>query len=138
MSRGSRISWICCVLDKLFENKKLSVWIPLATAAVMYVLFLIFGDMPEKWQLALGTMIVAPIWYGGVYLVFLMQIQNPGCPAKFLDIFLFAAVFVFGFSAVSMSIQFLADMKNNFSASLITGLESWSVFTLVHYKHKQE
>ena len=36
------------ILDKMFENKKLAILIPILISALMYVLFIIFGTAEDK------------------------------------------------------------------------------------------
>ena len=75
------------ILDKLFENKKLAMLIPIITAAVVYLLFVLFGKGEDKLNLVITIPIVCVFWFFGVFLIFLMQVKNAMCPEKFLDFF---------------------------------------------------
>ena len=47
------------LLDKMFENKKLSLIIPIVTALLIYLLFVLFGTAEDKTNL----IIITPVSY---------------------------------------------------------------------------
>ena len=57
------------LLDKMFENKKLSLIIPMAIALLMYLLFILFGTAEDKTNLMIVTPIVSVIGFFGIFLV---------------------------------------------------------------------
>ena len=51
------------ILDKLFENKKLAFWIPIAFAAVAYLLFALFCSSENKGEDLIGLLILTVAWF---------------------------------------------------------------------------
>ena len=123
------------ILDKLFENKKLAFWIPIAFAAVIYLLFVLFGTGEDKWELLIITPFVCAFWYFGVFLVVFMQVKNPMCPEGFLD---FAELlFVFCFTAYSIigTLGFIfGGCQSSIASVICAAAVSYSSISWAHSK----
>lgn len=124
------------LLDRVFSNRKAAIIAPLVTAAVMYLLFLLFGQGEDKVNLLLELLLVSVIWYWGVYFIFWIQTKNSSCPEWFLDWSELLALAVFGLGAVNFGVQFLFHMAGNFAPSLCPAIITWSAIALVHGKRK--
>lgn len=124
------------LLDRIFSNRKAAIIVPLVTAAVMYLLFVLFGQGADKMELLLVVPFVSVFWYGGVYFIFWIQTKNPACLEWFFDFAELMALVVFGLGSVSFGLQFLVNMANNFVFSLCPGIITWSAIALVHGKRK--
>ena len=46
------------ILDKMFENRKLSILIPILVSVLLYLLFIIFGVAEDKMNIIIATPIV--------------------------------------------------------------------------------
>ena len=87
-------------LDKIFNNKKVTIFIPIIISLLIYILFVIFGTGEDKSNFMFIIPIISIFWYFGVFLVVYIQIKNPLCPEKFLDFFVFIATIFFSIGAV--------------------------------------
>ncbi len=123
-------------LDSLFKNKKLALITPIISAIVIYILFVLFYQGADKSTLLILTPIVSAIAYAGIYLVFFIQLKNPMCPSRFLDVFELLALIVFGLGSVTNLISFITNMNENFSVIICIGMIVWSVVSLIHNKRK--
>lgn len=70
-------------LDKIFENKKLSILVPLISAVIVYLLFVLFGISEDKLRLIIITPILSAFWLFGVFVVIYIQVKNKICPEWF-------------------------------------------------------
>ena len=126
------------ILDKLFENKKFSMLIPIISAAVIYLLFVLFGTGDDKWELVIITPIVCAFWYFGVFLVVFMQVKNPMCPEGFLN---FAELlFVFCFTAYSIigTLGFIfGGCQSSIASVICAAMVSYSSISWAHSKREK-
>ena len=126
------------ILDKLFENKKLAFWIPIAFAAVIYLLFVLFGTGEDKWELLIITPIVCAFWYFGVFLVVFMQVKNPMCPEGFLNFV--ELLFVFCFTAYSIigALGFIfGGCQSSIALVICAAAVSYSSISWAHSKREK-
>lgn len=73
------------ILDKLFQNKKLSIIIPILIAFIMYLLSGFFAEAEDKIDLIITTPICCAVWFFGVFLIIFVQVKNSACPEWFLN-----------------------------------------------------
>ena len=125
------------VLDKLHGSKWARI-IPILTAVVMYILFLIFGAPEQKLFLAIAAPVMSAIWYAGVYFILYFQFKNPMCSSKVLDLFMLLPTLMFGLSAFSLLITFLSDLQYGFTIGLMLTLVTWSAISLVYSKRSEK
>ena len=125
------------ILDKLHSSKWARI-IPILTAAVMYILFLLFGGPEQKLFLAIAAPAMSAIWYAGVYFILYFQVKNPMCSSKALDLFMLIPTLLFGLSAVSLLITFLSDLQYGFTIGLMLTLVTWSAISLVFSKRGEK
>ena len=85
----------------MFQNKKLSILIPIFTSTLLYLLFIIFGVSEDKMNIIIATPIAAAFWFFGVFFVIYIQVKNSNCPEGFLNfieqLLIYSGAF-FGFS----------------------------------------
>ena len=124
------------LLDKIFANRRAAIVAPLLTAALMYLLYVLFGQAEDKANWLIKTPIISLIAYGGVYFVLWLQIKNPACPEGFLNFMELMALLVFGLGAVIFGVQFFMNIASGFTPTLCIAIISWSAVALVHGKRK--
>ena len=124
------------LLDKLFKRKHLSFWTPIFVAALLYILFLIFGQNPDKNDIILKAPLIALLWFGGVFLVMGVQLRNPSCSAKTMDIFEICLVLYSLWSAAVCIISFLMNVQSGFLHVTLAALITWSATSLIHNLRK--
>ena len=73
------------LLDKLFGNKKQTISLALAVAAVGYVLSLLFGDSSAAEDAFYRPVVTGIVVFVGLYLVMVSQLKNPLCTASFMN-----------------------------------------------------
>ena len=74
------------LLDKMFENKKLPILIPILTSVLLYLLFIIFGMAEDKMNITIATPIASVFWFFGAFLIVFVQVKNKNCPEVFLNL----------------------------------------------------
>ena len=122
------------ILDRLFANKKLAFWLPLILATGAYLLFVLFGESPDKNELLILTPIITVFAYFGLFLVVFIQVKNPLCPEKFLDFVEIFFVIGLGLVAVLLFIFFLASGFQNFNFAICVCCVSYSAISWAHGK----
>ena len=124
------------ILDKLFENKKLSMLIPIITAAVVYLLFVLFGTSDDKVNVIITTPIVCVFWFFGVFLITFFQVKNSMCPEKFLDFFELMATVVFVSCALVNMITFFINGFQDLGV-ICPGAVTYSAVAWAHSKREK-
>lgn len=124
------------LLDRLFSNRKAAIIVPIITAAVMYLLFVLFGQVEDKINWIWMIPIFSAICYGSGYFVLWIQLKNPFCSDWFLDLAELLCLAVFGLGAVSFMLRFLVNMATGFVPMLCPAILTWSAVALVDGKRK--
>lgn len=124
------------LLDKMFADRKAAIVVPLVTATVVFLLYVLFGQAEDKVNWLIMTPIISLIAYAGVYFVLWLQIKNPSCSEGFLNFMELMVVLVFGLGAVIFGVQFLMNLASGFTPALCIGIISWSAVALAHGKRK--
>ncbi len=122
------------ILDKLFDNKKLSLFVPIVISILVYLLFIIFGTAEEKTKLMIITPILSAICFFGVFLVIFIQVKNSICPEWFLNFFELLATIAFGIYAIIGVISFIASGFQNFNIGMCLGFIVYSAISWAHSK----
>ena len=125
------------ILDKLFENKKLAFWAPIAFVAFIYLLFLLFGTAEDKTSLLTITPIVTVVWLFGSFLVVFVQVKNTRCPEWFLNLFELMAVVMFTVYGFVDTISFIVSGFQNFSPTIGAGIVTYSSISWAHSKREK-
>jgi hypothetical protein len=121
-------------LDKIFNNKKATIFIPIIISLLIYILFIIFGTGEEKNNFMVIIPIISTFWYFGVFFVVFIQIKNPLCPDKFLDFFEFVATIFFSIGGVVFTILALMNRMQNFNPVTIPACLTFSALSWAHSK----
>ena len=121
-------------LDFIFGFRRITFFVPIVLAVVFYVVFVIFGDIPDKRILLKTAPVVSLVAFGGVFLVFFVQLKNPMCPSWFLDMMETMTFVIFGIQAISLTVTFLLDIEKSFFVGLPLSYTILSVLPLIHNK----
>ncbi len=122
------------ILDKMFQNKKLSFFLPLAIAVLIYSLFALFGTAEDKSNLLITVPIGCVFWFFGVFLIVFIQVKNSMCPEWFLNLFELLAVVIFSASSFIRTISFIISGFQNFDSGLCLGMVTFSAVSWAHSK----
>jgi len=122
------------ILDKMFDNKKLSIGIPVLVSALLYLLFMAFGVAEDKMNVIIATPIAAAFWFFGVFLVVYVQVKNPHCPEGFLDFFELVATLAFGIYSVAEAISVVISGFQSFTPLTAAGLLTYGAIAWAHSK----
>lgn len=121
-------------IDRIFNSRKTTMFIPIIISLVLYVLFLVFGSSEEKNNFLIIIPIISIFWYFGVFLVIFIQIKNPLCPEKFLDFFEFIATIFFSIGSSVLVILSLINGLQNFNPATIPACLTISSLSWAHSK----
>ena len=122
------------ILDKMFENKKLAILIPILISASLYLLFIIFGVAEDKMNIIIATPIAAAFWFFGAFLVVYVQVKNKSCPEGFLNFVEFVATLIFGIYSIVDAIAVVISGFQNFTPITAAGLLSYASIAWAHSK----
>ena len=122
------------ILDKMFENKKLSIAIPITISALLYLLFIIFGTAEDKINIIIATPIAAIFWFFGVFLVVYIQVKNKRCPEGFLNFIEFFAALCFGIYSIISIISLLISGFQAFTPLTSAGVLTYASISWAHSK----
>ena len=120
-------------LDKIFNNRKATIFIPIIIALLIYILLILFSTGEERNIYAIIVPIISVFCYFGVFFVIYIQIKNPLCPQKFLDFFEVLATIVFSIAAVLFTILGLINDVQNLVFVILACL-AFSSLSWVHSK----
>lgn len=126
------------ILDKLFQNKKASIIVPITVAAICYILFIIFSKSADKVNEIIATPIACLVWFFGLFLIIYFQVKNPICPEWFLNILELLVVFVFCIPSVFDLVSFITSGFQNFNLGMCLCLVSYSATALAHSKRAKQ
>ena len=126
------------ILDKMFGNKKLAFWIPIAFATLVYLLFLLFGTAEDKNELLISTPIVTLLWLFGIFFIVFVQVKNPRCPEWFLNFAELMSVVIFALSGFIEVISFVISGFQNFSPLICLGIITYSSISWAHNKRTKK
>ncbi len=122
------------ILDKMFENKKLAILIPILISALMYLLFIIFGVAEDKINIIIAAPIASVFWFFGVFLVVYLQVKNKRCPEGFLNSVEFAAALFFGIYSIVDAISVVISGFQSFTPITAAGLLTYASIAWAHSK----
>lgn len=122
------------ILDKMFENKKLSILIPILISASLYLLFIIFGVAEDKINIVIATPIAAVFWFFGAFLVVYIQVKNKRCPEGFLNIVEFVSTLIFGIYSIVDAISVVISGFQGFTPITAVGLLTYASMAWAHSK----
>ena len=118
----------------MFENKKLSLIIPITIALFMYLLFVFFGTSEDKTNMIIITPVMSAFWFFCVFFIFFIQVKNPSCPELFLNVFELLTIVFFSIYTIVGIVSFLFSGFQNFSYGLCLGPATYSAVSWAHNK----
>ena len=122
------------ILDKMFQNKKLSILIPIFTSTLLYLLFIIFGVSEDKMNIIIATPIAAAFWFFGVFFVIYIQVKNSNCPEGFLNFIELMAILFFGVFSIIDTISVVISGFQSFTPITVAGLLTYAAVSWAHSK----
>lgn len=124
------------ILDFLFKRKVLSAVVPLLCAALVYLVFILFGEGTDKLQVIGIVPVVCSFIFGGMFLILYIQVKNPLCPDAFLDFGELFFLTFFSLVTIPNIVMFFINVKEGFTVSSLFGFIIWSAVSVVHNKRK--
>ena len=121
-------------LDAMFVNKKLSILIPLLSAAAVYLLFLLFGMSDEKINILLRTPFLSALCFFVVFLIIFIQVKNASCPEWFLNLAELLFTIAPGICSVIGVVSFVISGFQDFDESICIGMVIYSAISWAHSK----
>ena len=106
--------WAAKVLERIYGNKKLSIFLPLALWALMLLLELAFSEAPH--QEVLQALLISVFMYPGVLLVLGSQLINPFCKPNFMDFAVLFCTVPYGLYALLGLGQLLFHLKDGLAS----------------------
>ena len=122
------------LLDKMFENKRLSIVIPILSSLLLYLLFIFWGMVEDKVNIIIATPIASVFCFFGVFLVVYIQVRNKRCPDAFINFFELLATVAFSIFSVAEAISFIISGFQNFSPLTCAGLLTYAAVSWAHSK----
>ncbi len=122
------------ILDKMFQNKKLSILIPILISVFLYLSFIIFGVAEDKMNIIIATPIASVFWFFGVFFVVYVQVKNKSCPEGFLNFAEFFATFFFGIYSIVDAISVVISGFQSFTPITAAGLLTYASIAWAHSK----
>lgn len=124
------------VLDFLFKRKVLSAVVPLLCAALLFLIFVLFGKNPDKSELISVVPVVCMMLWGGMFFILYFQVKNPFCSDTFLDFGELLFLIGISLSSIPNIIMFLINVEEGFTISSCLGFVVWSAISVVHNKRR--
>ena len=109
--------WAGRVLERIYSNKRLSIFGPLALGAAMLLLYWIFSEAPDKMEQLQIQLIASAVMYPGMLLVLGSQLRNPQVKPNFMDFVLILVTVVCGLNALYGIYQLVFHLKGGFVPS---------------------
>ncbi len=106
--------WMARILERIYGNTGAAVFAPLAVCAVMMLLYLIFGEAPDKMEQLRVSLITMAFSYFGILLVLGTQLINPMCKPRFMDFVVLFVTAIYGLHTVVGLFQLLFHLKGGF------------------------
>ncbi|MBO5231670.1 MAG: hypothetical protein J6B88_03505 [Clostridia bacterium] len=115
-------------------NKKLSVIIPIVSAGIMYILYLIFGVAENKINMLLITPIVSLLAFWGVFLILFIIFKSSLPSAKYKTFIKYFFLICFVFYALFSGVSFIMNVKSGFSPIICICMVSCGAVAFAHKK----
>ena len=128
--------WAGRVLERIFANRKLSIFGPLGVGAAIVLLFLIFGQKPDKMILIQKTLIASVFMYFGTLLVLGIQIFNSMCSPGFMDGSILFLTSFLGLASVFTLVMDLLHLNDGFDPGHAVPFVMLSAIALIQSRRK--
>ncbi len=111
------------ILDFLSEKSNIIILTMLSLNLIFLALFLILGDHPDKFNILISSIIISPIVYGMIRLMFFIFKKNPMCPSKYIDFMSLFFMFGAGIGLFIIEvIEFITLFPNGFNPGFFVSL----------------
>ena len=124
-------------LDKIFSYSKIEYAVLAAIGVVTYILFWIFGDMPEKTTVGMIVPFFAAVVFGVLYFGLYISVRSPLCPMRFFDVFEVFILGAFCFTTVNALIIFFSNMAENYILGIPAALSGLAALIFFHNNRKK-
>lgn len=118
------------LLDILVSKSTIIIVAYALFAAVLWTLFLLFGDDPEKTKILILAPVIAVILYGFVRLLFFIFKKNPMVPGIYIDLISIVLLAVSVLSLGTVLLNFIVYFPNGFFPSI--GAELGLISGILH------
>ena len=125
------------ILDKLFQNTKLSIIIPIVISVVTYLLFAIFGKSDNKTDLLIMTPIVAVFLFFGDFLVMFFAIKSGG-PEWLVNLFVLLTTITWTLGAIRELIIFCLSGFQTFEYVTSAAFVVYAAVSWAYSKRKKQ
>ena len=123
--------WAAQVLERVYGRKWLTVLIPLAVAAVMMVVYVLFSAAPDRAEQAVNALVSMVFVCVGISAVLGTQLINPACSAKFMDIVILLATAIYGLHGIRGIFALVFSLKDGFQPGYAVSCVIISVLALL-------
>lgn len=104
-------------IDALVNKSPVITSVLIAKLALLWLLFIIFADTPDKTTILIAAPILPIIIYGFVRLMFLIIIKNPLASSKVIDIYSIFFIFASFLFLLTTILNIASDFPNGFYPS---------------------
>ncbi|MBQ3547885.1 MAG: hypothetical protein IJA44_05380 [Clostridia bacterium] len=125
------------ILDKLFQNTKLSIIIPIIISVVTYLLFALFGKSDNKTDLLIMTPIVAVFLFFGGFLVMFFAIKSGG-PEWLVNLFVLLTTITWTLGAIRELIIFCLSGFQTFEYVTSAAFVVYAAVSWAYSKRKKQ
>lgn len=123
------------ILDAVASKSKILTIVSCSVTAVLWLLFLIFGNNPDKIFVLTVTPIMSLFLYGFVRFALAFQAKMPLVPSSFTDFGVAFFIVVMTFAWFSMVYSFIAYFPNGFYTN--TGIVTAVFSAVLHFQKKR-
>ena len=120
------------ILNKMFKNKKLSIFLPIAIAVLLYLMFIVFGTTEDKIKLMISTLIQFAVCFFAMFLIVFIQVKNSICPEWFLNLIELFFIISSGIYAIVGIVIFVVSGFQNLNDGTYTGFIIYSAVSWAH------
>lgn len=128
--------WAGRVLERFYFCIKVNIFGPLVLAAVILLLFLVFGENPDKWVLVRDSLILGALMYAAMLLMMGTQLRNPRCSPRAMDNYMLFFTAGCAFAVVQQVPRFLLHLRDGFDIGLPAICTCLSALALVQSRRK--
>ena len=118
------------LLDLLVTKSTVTIVAYALFAAVLWTLFLLFGDDPEKTKILILAPVIAAVIYGFIRLLFFIFKKNPMAPDIYIDLISIVFLAMSALTLGTILMNFIVLFPNGFSP--IIGAELGLVSGILH------
>ena len=123
------------ILDAVASKSKILTIVSCSATAVLWLLFLIFGNNPDKIFVLIATPILSLLFYGFVRFSMVIQAKMPLAPSAFTDFGVAFFLIIMTIMQISMIHTFIIGFPNGFFMG--TGIDTAIFCGMLHFQKKR-